>query len=189
MTDISPITQGEQPTGTVGYSKKITSSDYGTGTGDEFSVFVQFPVTFGDEEATALAAADAAFLAKSTVYAQLGLTERQQIVDGVVSVQGTPAEIVLAAFPGATYEATPVAAPVGNAIPAQSTTAAPSAPVATGEPRCPVCTSPLWDNRPKNAQRVAAGQKPLPEGRCKNYADPPKGTGCTGVVWNWEKGV
>lgn len=189
MTDVSPITQGEQPTGTVGFTKKVSTSDYGTGSSEEFAVFIQFPVTFGDEEATVLAAQDAAFQAKSIVLAQLGI--QGKVDDGVLRPALSAVEQVKAVFPGTTevVSQSPLQAQIAadQAYEDRRSTAAPAAP--NGNPVCPTCQSPLWDNRPKNAERVAAGQKPLPEGRCKNYADPPKGTGCTGVVWNWAKGV
>lgn len=178
MSDQNPVLDGtvvEQPKGTVGVTRKVNLGNYES---EEISVFIQFPVTFDSEPATVQAANDAAFQAKSVVYAQLGLS---------VALENDILTVVKA-FPGTTIEQTaaqPVEAPPTNPIPA----VAPSAPAAAGDPVCPVCQSGLWDNRPKNAERVANGQKPLPEGRCKNYADPPKGTGCKGVVWNWAKGV
>lgn len=161
----------DQFRGTVGYERKVNLGDYNSET---VSVFIQFEVTPNDEAETVAAANDAVFQAKTVAFSQLGLAS--QYVDGVLTA------LVSTVFPGT------VANPgIGGGVPEGATrpTAAPSAPAASGEPSCPVCSSPLWDNRPKNAERLAAGQKALPEGRCKQYADAPKGTGCKGIVWKW----
>lgn len=185
MSDQQPVsidagTVIGEPRGTLGVERKVNLGNYETET---ISIFVQFPIVFGDEERTIIAANDAAFLAKSVVYAQLGVPVELQ--DGVLRVTG--------AFPGAVVQqAQPVAAPVGNAIPAQSVpTAAPSAPAAAGSvPVCPINPSHgvMYDNRGKNAERLAAGQKALPEARCRQHADPPKGVNCGGIIWSIAKG-
>lgn len=171
-TAIDPGTVVTEPRGTIGVERKVNIGNYESET---ISIFVQFPISFGDEDATALAANDAAFLAKSVVYSQLGLPT--ELTDGVLKVKS--------AFPGAT-----VNQPVENLAPPTqpAATAAPSAPAASGEPVCPVCSGGMYDNRPKNVERVAAGQKPIPEARCRNYPDPPKGTGCSGILWSIAKG-
>ena len=50
------------------------------------------------------------------------------------------------------------------------------------------CQGELWDNRANNRKRKAAGQKALPEARCRQHADPPKGVSCPGIIWNIAKG-
>lgn len=161
-----------EPRGTIGVERKVNLGNYETET---ISIFVQFPITFGDEDATALAANDAAFLAKSVVYAQLGVPT--ELTDGVLKVK--------AAFGGPAV----TQAQAGDVPPPQAApSAAPSAPAASGELKCPVCQSGMYDNRAKNVERAAAGQKALPEARCRNHADPPKGTSCPGIIWNIAKG-
>ena len=172
--------QGEQPRGTVGYTHKVNLGNYESA---EFSMFAQFPITFGDEDGNAIRAQDAAFLVKSVVFSQLDIPTEVQ--DGVVvPKRATPAAAVAAAFPGATAERSG-----SGGVSAERPTAAPSVSAAAGSPVCPRCQGDLYDNRSKNVERAAEGKKAIPEGRCKQYADPPKGTKCEGIVWSWAKGV
>lgn len=193
-TPVVDLAVVEQPKGTVGVTRKINLGNYEH---EEISVFVQYPITFGNEAATVQAANDAAFQAKSVVYSQLGL--EGELVNDILRVK--------AAFPGATVAESPlrtqdgqggIAAGVPAEARAEGNAPVPSAGASTGssqvgatasDPVCPECQGPLWDNRKKNAARKAEGKKALPEGRCKNYQDPPEGTGCTGIVWSWSKGV
>lgn len=164
---------GEVPHGSIGVTRKVNLGNYES---EEVTVWVPFDVT-GNEDVDAVSISDAAFLAKSAVYSQLGLPVELQ--DGVLRVTG--------AFPGATVQqAQPVAVPPQSPIPAQGAPSA--APAASGEPVCPLCQGGMYDNRAKNVERLAAGQKALPEARCRNHADPPKGTGCPGILWNIAKG-
>ena len=172
----------EQPKGTVGVTRKRNLGNYES---EEVSVFIQFPVTFENEAETIAAANDAAFQAKSVVYAQLGLDAEYE--SGVLQVK--------AAFPGVVAE--PPSSAEGNGS-GTASTSAPSVEASTGSgqaaasasdgPVCPECQGELWDNRGKNKKRKEAGQKALPEGRCKNYKEPPEGTKCPGIVWDWSKG-
>ncbi len=165
----------EGPHGSIGVTRKVNLGNFES---EEITAWVPYVVT-GNEDLDSVAANDAAFLAKSVVYSQLGLATALE--DGVLRVT--------AAFGGSVLQSTPVSAPVGNVIPVQSSTAAPSAPAAvSGSLVCPVDGAGMYDNRVKNVERVAAGQKPLPEARCRNHADPPKGTGCPGILWNVAKG-
>lgn len=181
MSDAQPVsidagTVIGEPRGTLGVERKVNLGNYETET---ISIFVQFPIVFGDEERTIIAANDAAFLAKSVVYAQLGVPT--ELTDGVLRVTG--------AFPGATIQTpTEVSSPPQAAIPAAST-AAPSAPAASGSavPVCPIDPSHgvMYDNRGKNVQRAAEGKKNLPEARCKQHGDP---VNCGGIIWSIAKG-
>lgn len=56
--------------------------------------------------------------------------------------------------------------------------AAPPAASAGAVPSCPKCAGAMWDNRPKNEQRVAEGKKALPSFACKDKEQ------CGGVVWS-----
>lgn len=175
MSDETTPAVVESPKGTVGYTRKVNLGNYES---EELSVFIQFPVTFDDEAATVAAANDATFQAKTVAFSQLGLATKYD--DGVLTA------IVQGVFPGAAVE------PAGNVAAVSSQPAAPIAAASRpsdGSLACPKCGSGLYDNRPKNVDRLAAGQKALPEGRCKQYVDPPKGTGCKGVIWSYQKGA
>ena len=58
-----------------------------------------------------------------------------------------------------------------------------------GNPKCPQCGGPMWDNREKVAQAVREGRNPGPEWACKagKYNPETRSTdGCDGKLWPGE---
>lgn len=111
---------------------------------------------------------------------------QQVVLDAV----GQPYEVVN----GRVVEADPVERPRSQATPAATqpaaakTSAAPIDVSKWGDPNevrsCPVCDGPMFNNRADKASGRTSYK--APDFKCKDYRNPPKGTGCPGVFWHNE---
>lgn len=153
------------PHGTVGFERKVQVRDYESASA---SIYLPFDIDPENEAATAQAAKDAFFTAQSVVLEQLGIAFEYDEAKGIVR------ELLTAKFGPVTEVA---ASGNGNGSVTQA------APAASGNPNCPKCNGAMYDNRADNAARIAQGKRAQPDFRCKQYKQPPAGTGCDGVVW------
>lgn len=159
----------EEPRGTFVFERKVNLGDYESATA---MASVQFPVNWGNDAETAQNAKDAAFQAKLAVFEQLGIKAEFDSAAGILR------EVIEKTF-GSVTVVPPDTESVGQAQQAP--------PAANAGPVCPTCKGPMYDNRQRNDQKAAAGQKLGPDWRCKNYK--PENGGCPGVIWRPKSGA
>jgi hypothetical protein len=167
MSEVTDV----EPRGTVVFERKISDGDYGS---TLVMVSVQFPVSWDAEhgaDKTVTAAKEAFFQAKVVAFEQLGIKAEYDSEAGVLR------EVVEKTF-GAVQNVTSGEA---NTRPDTNRPAASSAAPASGGPACPDCGSAMYDNRKRNDEREAKGQKRQPDFRCKRYKD--EDGGCSGILW------
>lgn len=172
MSDVTDV----EPRGTVVFERKVSDGDYGSTLA---MVSVQFPVSWDaldGADKTVAAAKEAFFQAKVVAFEQLGIKAEYDSEAGVLR------EVFGKTF-GAVENVTSGEANTPRPAPARSAArpAAESSNSAAAGPACPECGSAMYDNRKRNDEREAKGQKRQPDFRCKNYKD--EDGGCSGIVW------